>query len=200
MPRWITRRRFKAYLFRNDCDVARHNAEGLRYSQACMLNNNAIRYVPICRRQDSPQPTPKETSGNTDFCYYVADRIAPRHTRFIYACTDTPICISTSSAAGYARAVWIFIPRRYYISVDQVYLSYRVIIATASIIMPHAVTGAIKFISPERKSRSTVVLDRSDLIVIIVTRVSQACDTAWPPRKLQSLSGVPLRRQYSYLA
>jgi len=46
-PRRITQRRFKAYLFRNDCDVALPRGETWRvwYSQACLLNNNAIRYT-----------------------------------------------------------------------------------------------------------------------------------------------------------
>lgn len=143
----------------------------------------------------------KETSGNTDFCYYVADRIAPRYIRFIYACTDTPIYVYINLLRDRRERVSdlnIHISSLLYISVDQVYFSYRVSLQWPTLLWPYPITTVIKFSRghfAKWNHRSTVVLDQSDLIVIIVTRISKVrYEVLFSPRNSQSLSGNPLRR------
>jgi len=91
------------------------------------------------------QTAPKETSGNTDFCYCVADRIAPRPTRFIYACTDTPICISS---AGNVRTIWIFIFRCYYNICRSTKCTFRYHCGIIMIIRRYERQNSIAAISP----------------------------------------------------
>lgn len=116
-----------------------------------------------------PQTALKETSENTDFCYYIADRIAAysiyicvyRHTdTYVYQLSPWGTC--ERSEYSYFSVI-IYRPTRY---------TFCVITAATNIM---TVTSAIKFSRGHRNHRSTVVLDRSDLIVIIVTRILKAC-------------------------
>lgn len=120
--------RFKAYLFRSDCDIALPGGkiEGAIFKRICWIIT-PIRYAHVCRRWGSRKTAPKETSRNTDFCYYIADRT---HTRFIYACISTHMYIKPRRRRDSVRAESFMHARNLnihtpllYLSVDQVYLS-----------------------------------------------------------------------------
>lgn len=148
----------------------------------------------------SPTAALKETNENTDFCYYVADRIAPLGILDSYMRVPTHRYVyqPPHAAVGNVRAIWIFIPRRYYISVERVHLSYRVIIAAAQYYYDR--TSCYDKIHSRSLHRTKPSINGgpwSDLIVIIVTRISKVCCTAWSPLGIfNHFLGVPLRGQY----
>jgi len=145
-----------------------------------------------------PQTVLKETSGNTDFCYYVADRIALRYIRFIYACTDTPIYVNLlRDRRERVSNLNIHISPLLYIGRPGVPFVSR-IIAMASIIMivryynrdkiqlrsfrqmKPSIKGSPRSIRSNRHNRDTYFKDTTRNI--------------FSPRNSQSLSSIPLRR------
>lgn len=84
------------------------------------------------------------------------------------------------------------------------YLSYRVIIAAANIIMTVRRYERDKIQSRSfrqtKPSINAVVLDRSDLIVIILTRISKVGDTPVAPSEFSVVLWYPAAKAIFYLA
>jgi len=143
------------------------------------------------------QTAPKETSGNTDFCYYVADRITPRPTRFIYACTDTPICISSTRETCEQFEYSYFAVIIIYIGLPSV----PFVIIAAALLRPYAVTSDKIQSRPFRQMKPLINGRPRSIRSNRHNRDTRLKNVRyiWPLRNFQLLFDSPLRRQYFIL-